>query len=154
MTIRLTVDGHELQVSADAATSPLAEALRAGGHTAVKVGCQEGACGACTVLIDGRPLSSCLVPAARAEGASVETATGLTERGIGAQLARELARRGALQCGYCIPGLVASATALLADERHPDRAAIAAALVGHLCRCTGYPGLLDAVERTVAARHG
>lgn len=147
----VTVDGRSLSVADDLAAAPLAEVLRAAGHTAPKVGCQEGSCGACTVLLDDRPVPSCLVPAARALGHRVDTAAGLTRAEPGATLAAELARRGALQCGFCVPGLLVSAVALLRAGDPGDRDGRARALAGHLCRCTGYQGLLDAVDRAAGA---
>lgn len=158
----VTVDGEPLAVSASAAAAPLAELLRAAGHTAVRLPCGEGGCGGCTVQLDGVPVPSCVVPAARAAGREVSTAAGLGRTPAGAALAGELARRGGLQCGTCVPGLLATSTAALAGagwaprDAHPDgpipgslTAAYRrpAALDGHLCRCTGYQGLLAAVDR-------
>jgi CO/xanthine dehydrogenase Mo-binding subunit/aerobic-type carbon monoxide dehydrogenase small subunit (CoxS/CutS family) len=158
----VTVDGELLAVPPELAAAPLAELLRAAGHTAVRLPCGEGGCGGCTVQLDGRPVPSCVVPAARAAGRRVATAEGLARTPTGAALAGELARRGAGQCGTCLPGLMATVTAAMTDGGWVPRAvdpdgpvpgsltaayAAPAALDGHLCRCTGYQGLLAAVDR-------
>lgn len=141
----LSVDGRGVALPAEAHAWPLAEVLRRAGVTGVKVGCGEGACGACAVQLDGTPAASCLVPAARAIGVEVRTAATLVDDGPGLALAEALAARGAVQCGFCTPGLVASARALLDRGEPLDEAAVRTALAGHLCRCTGYDGLVDAV---------
>ncbi|MBX6388614.1 MAG: molybdopterin-dependent oxidoreductase [Frankia sp.] len=152
------VDGTPVAVPDALAAAPLAEMLRQAGFTGVKTPCGEGGCGGCTVLLDGVPVTSCVVPAARARGRRVRTAPAITaDDGVGARLAGELARRGALQCGYCVPGLVASASALLertGDGAVPTADEARAALAGHLCRCTGYEGLVDAVRRAAAGTAG
>jgi carbon-monoxide dehydrogenase small subunit len=111
-----------------------------------KEGCGEGVCGACTVLLDGRPVSSCLVLIPAVEGRQVLTARGLEPDGGLHPLQEAFVRHGAVQCGFCTPGMLLTALAFL--ERHPraDREAIRAALDGNLCRCTGYAKILDAVE--------
>ncbi|MCU1452804.1 MAG: hypothetical protein JWN46_950, partial [Acidimicrobiales bacterium] len=167
MTV-LRVDGRTVEVPAHADAWPLAEVLRASGTAAVKMPCAEGVCGGCTVQLDGVPVPSCLVPAARADGAEIRTAESITADGLGERLARALAARGALQCGYCIAGLVASAACLLdhacpsanghgpgngsgpAEPSGAPDQAVRAALAGHLCRCTGYAGLVDAVTTALA----
>ncbi len=112
----------------------------------VKIGCNAGDCGACTVLVDGAPVCACLMAAQQAEGRAVETLAGLVEN---EPLTRELAERfqdfGAAQCGICTPGMMVSATALLRDTPHPDAAQVRDALGGVLCRCTGYRKIIDAV---------
>jgi CO/xanthine dehydrogenase Mo-binding subunit/aerobic-type carbon monoxide dehydrogenase small subunit (CoxS/CutS family) len=161
-----SVDGRVVEVPDDVAADPLAEVLRAAGYTAVKLACGEGGCGGCTVQLDGVPVPSCVVPAARARGRAVSTAAELATEPAGAAVATELARRSALQCGFCIPGLLATTSASVAavhaaaatdpNEFPPgaptkgalDAATLGpAALDGHLCRCTGYSGLLAAVDR-------
>ena len=112
----------------------------------VKEGCDEGVCGACTVLLDGRPASSCLVLAPSARGRRLTTVRGL-ERGTGLHPLQEaFVKHGAVQCGFCTPGMLLTALAFL--ERHPTatRADIRIALEGNLCRCTGYAKIVDAVE--------
>jgi aerobic-type carbon monoxide dehydrogenase small subunit (CoxS/CutS family) len=149
--VAVTVDGAVVELRGRGA-EPLALALRAAGCTAVKVSCEEGMCGACTVLVDGEAVVSCLVPLARVDGRSIRTAAGAASHPVSAVLADELACRGALQCGMCIPGLLASATALLEPLSTPERerldeGRVREAMVGNLCRCTGYDGLVAAVVR-------
>jgi len=111
-----------------------------------KEGCGEGVCGACTVLLDGQPVSSCLVLAPMAHGRAILTVRGLAWDGELHALQEAFVRHGAVQCGFCTPGMVLTALAFL--ERNPgaDREAIRRALAGNLCRCTGYAKILDAVE--------
>ncbi|WP_037065854.1 (2Fe-2S)-binding protein [Pseudonocardia acaciae] len=120
--------------------------------TGTKLGCGTGDCGACTVLLDGRPVNSCLVFAAECDGGEVRTAEGVSEGGAGRVLAEELAAAGAVQCGICTPGMLVMAAALVASRTGgaPDRAEIETALAGNLCRCTGYLPIMRAV--TAAAR--
>ena len=106
------------------------------GHTGTKEGCGEGECGACSVLLDGKLVNSCLVPALQARGADVLTIEGLD--GKDDELQRAFVEEGAVQCGFCIPGMVLAARALLQDNPHPNRDKIKHALAGNLCRCTGY----------------
>ncbi|MGY1812792.1 molybdopterin cofactor-binding domain-containing protein [Blastococcus sp. SYSU D00820] len=141
----VTVDGVPVPVPPEAAAAPLAELLRGAGVRAVKMPCGEGGCGGCTVRLDGVPVPSCVVPAARAAGREVATAAGLAA-GPAATLATEFARRGGLQCGFCVPGIVAGGAAATAGAGPcgPE------ALDGHLCRCTGYQGLRAALDRAAA----
>ena len=115
----------------------------------VKEGCNEGVCGACTVLLDGRPVSSCLVLTAAVRGRAVTTLRGLERDGGLHPLQEAFVRHGAVQCGFCTPGMLLTALAFLAREPRPDRAAIRTALEGNLCRCTGYAKIVDAVEAYV-----
>ena len=117
-----------------------------------KRGCDLGTCGACTVLLDGRPALSCLLLARSAEGRDVVTIEGLGDGRTLTAVQRQFVACGATQCGFCTPGFVLSATALLRETPHPSRSEIARALSGNLCRCTGYSKILDAVEAT--AREG
>lgn len=126
----------------------LSEALRRGaGAREVKVGCDAGDCGACTVLLDGKPVCACLTPVIQANGRQIETAAGLTTSDpIGRNLAAAFHGGGAVQCGICTPGMIASATALLRDNSSPNEDEIADALGGVLCRCTGYRKIIAAVR--------
>jgi aldehyde oxidoreductase len=141
-------------VSCDAAPSErLTEVLRRHlDHTGTKSGCDAGDCGACTVLIDGEAACACLVSAAQAEGASIVTIEGLSGTPKGEALQKAFLARGAAQCGICTPGMLVAAAALLEREVRPSRAAIADALGGVLCRCTGYAKIIDAVEDAAAGR--
>lgn len=117
------------------------------GVTAVHVGCEEGVCGACTVLVDGQAVRSCLMLAVQADGCRVTTAWSQEEKWAGLlnTLRESWHRHRALQCGYCTPGFLVQAAALLAENPDPDRKAVMAGLAGNLCRCTGYGGIVEAV---------
>jgi 2-furoyl-CoA dehydrogenase 2Fe-2S iron sulfur subunit len=117
------------------------------GLTGTHVGCEHGVCGACTVRVDGRPARSCLMLAVQVDGLAVETVEGLAGHGELAPLQQALHESHGLQCGFCTPGILMSAHDLL--ERHPraDREEIEALLSGHLCRCTGYKPIVEAIER-------
>ncbi len=118
--------------------------------TGTKIGCGEGACGACAVLVDGRPINSCLMLAAAAEGRSIVTIEGLSRNGP-TPLQEAFVEEDALQCGYCTPGQIVSATALLARCPRPSRDEIRAALAGNVCRCGAYPKIERAVLRAAEA---
>lgn len=115
------------------------------GLTDVKEGCGTGECGACSVLVDGTHRLSCLMLAAQLEGRAVLTPTGLGTPEQPHPVQRAFAEHGAVQCGYCSPGMTVAATALLARNPHPGREEVRRALSGNLCRCTGYAGIVDAV---------
>lgn len=147
----------ELQVNGDAVTVgvpvhyTLLEALRYGlGLTGSKQGCDKGDCGACTVLLDGRPVLSCITPVWEAEGRAVTTVEALAQPGRLHPLQEAFELNGAAQCGFCTPGILMSAYALLQRTPRPTRDQIKEALSGNLCRCTGYTKIYDAVE--LAAR--
>ena len=145
MRITLTLNGRSRELEVPPSQT-LLQLLRdtLGIHDA-KEGCGEGVCGACTVLLDGRPVSSCLVLAPAAHGRAI-----LTVRGLEAErlhpLQEAFVRHGAVQCGFCTPGILLTAYALLERDPGADREAIRRALAGNLCRCTGYAKILDAVE--------
>jgi carbon-monoxide dehydrogenase small subunit len=116
------------------------------GLTGTKHGCELGECGACAVRVDGRPVLSCLLLGVECGGTDVTTVEGLAAGPALSRLQDAFADRGAAQCGYCTPGILVTAQALLERRPHPTRAEIAQALSGNLCRCTGYLQILDAVE--------
>ncbi len=116
------------------------------GYTDVKNGCEKGDCGACTVILNGKPVNSCLVLAWQAEGAVVVTDAGLGTLEHPHPIQEAFADLGAAQCGYCTPGMVVAAKALLDENPHPSEAEIREALSGNLCRCTGYGQIVHAVE--------
>jgi aerobic-type carbon monoxide dehydrogenase small subunit (CoxS/CutS family) len=114
-----------------------------------KHGCELGECGACAVVLDGQPVLSCLVLGAECDGSHVTTVEGLARDGRLDPLQETFADLGAAQCGYCTPGFLVTARALLDANPHPDRAAIKEALSGNLCRCTGYQQIFEAVEAAI-----
>jgi carbon-monoxide dehydrogenase small subunit len=116
------------------------------GLTGTKYGCGEGECGACTVLVDGASLNACLVFAVDCDGREVTTIEGLATDPLAQRLQRAFFEHGAVQCGFCTPGMLIQATRVLAQHPHPDRATIQRGLEGNLCRCTGYKKIIDAVE--------
>ena len=114
--------------------------------TGTHLGCEHGVCGACTVRVNGEIVRSCLMLAVQVHGASVETIEGLSDSGEVADLQRAFRDRNALQCGFCTPGMLISARALLNRNPHPSETEIREALVGNLCRCTGYLRIIEAVQ--------
>ncbi len=132
---------------------PLLDVLREDlGLTGTKYGCGEGQCRACTVLVDGRPALSCLTPVARAAGARVVTIEGLAAGEALHPVQQAFLEEGAMQCGYCVPGMILTAVALLESNPDPSAGQIVAALNGNLCRCCGYPRIIAAVRRAAALR--
>jgi len=160
-TIALRVNGrrHELVVGRDVwSGASLAEVLRdCLGLTGVKISCDQGACGACTVIMDKRPVLSCMVLAVQADGADILTVEGLAddEPLIVAFATQSRPGHGpAIQCGYCTPGMVMAAKALLLRVARPTREQVVAALAGNICRCGCYAGIVDAVVRAGASGEG
>jgi carbon-monoxide dehydrogenase small subunit len=144
--LTLTVNGesHELLVPVH---KTLLEVLREDLElVGTKHGCELGECGTCTVLVDGAPVLSCLALPVELQGSEITTVEGMAEGGRLHPLQQAFAELGAAQCGYCTPGILLTAKALLADEPAPTRRRIREALAGNLCRCTGYTKILDAVE--------
>lgn len=149
---RFRLNGAEV-TSARHPLSRLIDVLREElSDTSVKEGCGEGECGACSILVDGALANSCILALGHVEGKSVTTMAGLRETPRGKALVEAFAREGAVQCGFCIPGMVMAAEALLAGDPAPDEQAIRAGISGNLCRCTGYDLIVKAVSS--AAREG
>jgi carbon-monoxide dehydrogenase small subunit len=152
--VSLRVNGQTHRISVEARTS-LADALREDCRlTGTHLGCEHGVCGACTVLLDGDAVRSCLVFAVQADGAEITTVEGLATDGQLSPVQEAFMAAHGLQCGFCTPGFVVSVTALLARNPSPDDQAIREGLSGNLCRCTGYQGILEAVRRAAAAIGG
>lgn len=151
MRTRLRVNGQYVEADVEPATrlsTFLREPLALKG---VKEGCCEGECGACTVLVDDRPINSCLMLAFQAEGLDVVTIEGLSAGGV-SRLQQVFVDTGAVQCGYCIPGMIMAAEGLLRANADPDEFAARHALAGNICRCTGYETIVRAVIAEAAAR--
>jgi aerobic-type carbon monoxide dehydrogenase small subunit (CoxS/CutS family) len=147
--IRMTLNGEEVDVSF-ASYKTLLEVLREDlGHTGTKHGCELGECGACAVLLDGKPVLSCLVLALECDERNVMTVEGLATDGNLHPLQEAFADLGAAQCGYCTPAILVTAKALLDQNANPNRDQIREALSGNLCRCTGYQQIFEAVEAAV-----
>ena len=147
--IRIILNGEETDVSF-APYKTLLEVLREDlGHTGTKHGCELGECGACAVLLDGKPVLSCLVLALECDRKNVLTVEGLGLDGNLHPLQNAFADLGAAQCGYCTPAILVTAKALLDQNPHPNRNQIREAISGNLCRCTGYLQIFEAVEAAV-----
>ena len=114
--------------------------------TGTKIGCGKGECGACTIIMDGKSVTSCIIPVLRAEGAVIQTIEGVAKNGKLHPLQEEFINQGAVQCGFCTPGMIMSAKALLDENPEPKKEEIREALGGNICRCTGYVNIERAVE--------
>jgi carbon-monoxide dehydrogenase small subunit len=145
--LKLQVNGVEYQRNV-LATETLSQFLRNRlGLTGVKIGCGEGECGACTVLVDDQPVNSCLILAFQVEGSRITTIEGLEKAdGSLSPLQQAFLDHGAVQCGYCTPGMVLASEALLRRNRNPDDTEIRQALAGNICRCTGFLNIIKAVK--------
>jgi aerobic-type carbon monoxide dehydrogenase small subunit (CoxS/CutS family) len=145
-SMRITVNGrtHEIEVES---RRTLADVLRHDlGYTGTHLGCEHGICGACTVLLDGLPVRSCLVFGVQAEGGEVETVEGLESDGRLSPLQEAFSAHHALQCGFCTPGFLMLATGFLRENLDPSEEEIREAMSSNLCRCTGYQGIIEAVQ--------
>ncbi len=152
-TVTLTVNGDRITAAVPASRT-LLELLRYDlALTGTKQGCDSGECGACTVLVDGQPVLACLTLAAATEGRRVDTVESLARGGTLHRLQVAFVEHGATQGGFCTPGMLMSAAALLTRVARPDRAQVRAALSGNLCRCTGYTKIIDAVVAAGAGEH-
>jgi carbon-monoxide dehydrogenase small subunit len=152
--ITLTVNGEAVSESVEPRTT-LVDFLRDTlGLTGSHVGCEHGVCGACTVRLDGAIVRGCLTLAVQCDGRQVDTIEGLSDTGELADLQDAFARRNALQCGFCTPGMLLTAQELLAAGGVPDRDTIRAHISGNYCRCTGYQAIVDAIESIARTRAG
>lgn len=143
--ITLQVNGEEFSVDVEPHWTLLDVLRRELGLTGTKKGCDHGDCGACTVLIDGKAVNSCLVLAVAAEGKEIITIEGLARDGDLHPLQKAFIEYGAIQCGYCSPGMILSAKALLDENPHPAEEEIRKNIAGNLCRCTGYVKIVEAI---------
>jgi aerobic-type carbon monoxide dehydrogenase small subunit (CoxS/CutS family) len=152
LDVRVVLNGTALRARVDSMTS-LAELIRAnGGLTGTKVACGEGTCGACTVLVDGAPMLSCILLAAQVEGIEIRTVEAHAVGGELSALQHAFIEEDAFQCGFCTPGQLASATALLEANPAPTRDEVRHAMAGNLCRCGAYPKIERAILRVAAGR--
>jgi aerobic-type carbon monoxide dehydrogenase small subunit (CoxS/CutS family) len=151
LDIDVNLNGVAARIPADPAQR-LSSALRTHGLTGLKEGCLEGECGACTVLLDGEPVCSCLMLAAQAGGRRIETVEGLAGASGPSDLQRAFVDEGAVQCGYCTPGMIIAAEGLLRRTPAPTEAEIRRAIAGNICRCTGYANIVRAIARTASER--
>jgi carbon-monoxide dehydrogenase small subunit len=144
ITLNVNAASYSLQVEADRS---LLDVLREDlGLTGTKKGCDEGDCGACTVLMDGRPVNSCLVLAVQADGKRIETIESVAHGSELHPLQKAFVESGAVQCGFCTPGMILTSMALLKQNPRPTPAEIQKALSGNICRCTGYTQIVEAVH--------
>jgi aerobic-type carbon monoxide dehydrogenase small subunit (CoxS/CutS family) len=156
-TIRLsfTLNGHPVQVTVPPDTTLLSVLRDHLGLTGTKEGCGIGECGACSVLLDGRLVNSCLTLAAQAAGRSVVTIEGVANPdGSPSDLQEAFIQSGAVQCGFCTPGMILAGEAILSANPRPSRLEIREAIAGNLCRCTGYQQIVDAIQVTATRRSG
>jgi aerobic-type carbon monoxide dehydrogenase small subunit (CoxS/CutS family) len=150
-TFTFTVNGQKKSVTTDP-DRPLLEVLREDLHlTGPKFGCGEGQCGACTVILDGKTAFSCITPVSDAEGQTIQTIEGLAAGDKLHHVEEAFLVEGAFQCGYCTPGMIMAATALLKETPNPTDAEIRSGMEKHLCRCNGYPKIVKAIKRAANA---
>jgi aerobic-type carbon monoxide dehydrogenase small subunit (CoxS/CutS family) len=146
MEIRFILNGEPVQVEVPPRWTLLRLLRERLGLTGTKEGCGIGECGACTVLVDRMPVNACLVLSPKVEGKKVETIEGLGNRETLHPLQKSFIEHGAIQCGFCTPGMLMSSKALLEKNSNPSREDIKEAISGHLCRCTGYHQIIEAIE--------
>jgi aerobic carbon-monoxide dehydrogenase small subunit len=152
LSVSLTLNGEPTEAYV-APRETLADFLRREAQlTGTHLGCEMGACGACLVMLDGLPVHACLMFAVQADGASIETIEGLSDRGVIADIQKAFHERNALQCGFCTPGVLVTAYQLLRTMKTPSREDIRDALSGNYCRCTGYVSIVDAIEAVSIGR--
>ncbi len=152
--LQMNLNGKDVSMEIEACALLLDVIREQLGLTGTKVGCEEGECGACTVLVDGVPVDSCMFPARKASGRSVVTIEGLAQGDELHPLQQAFLDHGAVQCGYCTPGVLLTAAALLETNPHPTEDEIRQAIAGNLCRCTGYLKIVRAIQAVAAGRGG
>jgi carbon-monoxide dehydrogenase small subunit len=145
-TIKFILNGTNVEVDTPPHWTLLRVLREKLGLTGTKEGCGIGECGACTVLVDGAPVHSCLILAPKVEGREVQTIEGLGTRDFLHPLQQSFIEHGAVQCGFCTPGMLMSAKALLEKNPHPTKEEVKEAISGNLCRCTGYHQMIEAIE--------
>jgi carbon-monoxide dehydrogenase small subunit len=151
--VTITLNGRKTTLVVEDRTT-LLNALREQGVTSLKRGCEEGECGACTLIMNGLPQKSCLILAREAEGADILTVEGLVKKGRLHPIQQAFIDEGAIQCGYCTPGMVMTTYALLKKNPSPSDEEIREALSGNICRCTGYLAIIRAVKKSAAILSG
>lgn len=149
--VKISVNGEDYHLEVKA-NRTLTDVLREDlGLTGTKKGCGAGKCGSCTVLMDGRPVNSCLILAPQADGAAITTIEGLADRAPH-PLQTAFSEKGAIQCGYCTPGMILTAKALLDSNPDAQEEEIKSAIAGNLCRCTGYSKIVEAIQSRTASK--
>jgi len=153
ISIEFKLNGRDTELNV-AADKPFVEVLREElGLTGTKIGCAEGECGTCTILVDDQPVCACLLLAGQVKGKNIETIEGLcTADNEPGEMQQAFIEEGAVQCGFCTPGMVVAGEALLRDTPKPTRSQVVEALAGNLCRCTGYEKIFQAIERVAKER--
>ena len=147
MTVNFTLNGEAIEVSCEP-DKMLVDLIRDNLElTGTKIGCREGECGACTVIIDGEAVNSCLIPVAKVRGKEIQTIEGVADGNKLHPIQEAFIDKGAVQCGFCIPGTIMSAKALLDQNKTPDKDELREAISGNICRCTGYVKIEDAINQ-------
>ncbi|MFH1729876.1 MAG: (2Fe-2S)-binding protein [Pseudomonadota bacterium] len=146
MKINLSINGEKKDYEIDANVN-LLDFLRANGYLGAKKGCDDGLCGACTVLVDGKPHNSCILYTAAVAGCEITTIEGIGSAHEPNEIQKAFVESGAVQCGYCTPGMILTTYALLKENPNPTELEIKRELDGNLCRCTGYVKVIDAVKK-------
>jgi len=152
--VSFTLNGRETEVMVKPLTTLQTLLREQLGLTATKAGCKQGGCGSCTVLVNGQPMMSCLLPVEDVEGQEVTTLEGLAQNGELHAIQEAFYEKFAVQCGFCTPGMIVVSKALLDRNPHPSRAEIIEALTGNYCRCTGYEPIVQAVDEAARRMNG
>ncbi len=155
MNIQFEINGKKMEMAVDGEQKLLHFIREVLGLTGTKNGCEIGECGACSILLDGKLVKSCLIPVKKIDGRSITTIEGL--QGLDGKpndMQETFLEHGATQCGYCTPGMILAGEALLRENPNPTRQEIRQAISGNLCRCTGYQQIVDAIESTAKKRNG